>query len=92
MRILVLAALAMLAPCSAFAADAPATAAPTASTSSTATPDTNLRWAACATDLQKFCAGLERGKGKKRACLESHAAELSGGCKARMGEHAAKQN
>jgi hypothetical protein len=45
------------------------------------------RWAACQTEVQKFCANIEHGKGKMRACLEGHAAELSDGCKARMAEH-----
>jgi membrane fusion protein, multidrug efflux system len=37
--------------------------------------------AACAADIQKFCANVERGKGM-RACLQANAAELSEGCKA----------
>jgi len=35
---------------------------------------------ACASDLQKFCAGVERGNGGLRECLRSHRAELSGEC------------
>jgi len=36
--------------------------------------------AACATDVQKFCADVERGKGGLRECLRSHRAELSSEC------------
>jgi hypothetical protein len=35
--------------------------------------------AACAADIQKFCADAERGK-SARACLQSHRAELSPEC------------
>jgi hypothetical protein len=37
--------------------------------------------AACSTEAQKFCGNIERGKGKLRACLEGHQAELSDSCK-----------
>jgi membrane fusion protein, multidrug efflux system len=37
--------------------------------------------AACASDIQKFCSDVERGKGM-RACLRSNAAQLSDDCKA----------
>jgi hypothetical protein len=37
--------------------------------------------AACASDIQKFCADAERGRGM-RACLRSNAAQLSDDCKA----------
>lgn len=41
--------------------------------------------AACAVDVQKFCADVERGKGALRGCLRSHRSELSAECKsARM--------
>ena len=36
---------------------------------------------ACASDIQKFCADVERGKGM-RACLQANAAQLSDDCKA----------
>lgn len=49
------------------------------------------RWAACADDLNKFCADIEKGKGKKRACLDAHAAELSDTCKQSMAEHASSK-
>jgi hypothetical protein len=37
--------------------------------------------AACATDLQKFCADVERGGGARRKCLRSHQTEISSECK-----------
>lgn len=36
---------------------------------------------ACATDVQKFCANVEKGKGKMRACLDQHDKDLSATCK-----------
>ena len=48
------------------------------------------RWAACAADLDKFCANIEKGKGKKRECLSQHQADLSASCKDSMAKHAAK--
>lgn len=44
----------------------------------------------CAADVQKFCAGVERGQGRIRDCLVQHTADLSDACKQRMGEHAQK--
>jgi len=45
---------------------------------------------ACAADAEKFCAGVERGKGGgMRACFEAHQAELSAECKAARTERAA---
>ena len=46
---------------------------------------------ACGAELDKFCAAVPRGKGLKRACLESHSSELSDGCKARLAAHASKK-
>jgi cysteine rich repeat protein len=43
---------------------------------------------ACATDVQKFCANIERAKGAMRSCLEAHDAQLSAGCKAARTERA----
>ena len=40
---------------------------------------------ACAQDVQKFCAKVERGRDAIRACLQAHAPELSEGCKAAGG-------
>jgi hypothetical protein len=37
---------------------------------------------ACNGDVEKFCAGIERGEGRVHACLLQHRAELSPGCKA----------
>jgi hypothetical protein len=34
---------------------------------------------ACATDLEKFCAGVKKGEGRK-ACLRTHQAELQPAC------------
>jgi hypothetical protein len=47
--------------------------------------------AACATDVQKFCAGAEQAKGAVRTCLESNAAQLSEPCKAARTERAAER-
>jgi len=47
-------------------------------------------WAACQAEITKFCANIEKGKGKTRACLEQHTADLSDGCKTSMAEHAVK--
>jgi hypothetical protein len=45
--------------------------------------------AACGTDIQKFCANVERGKHAMRSCLESHQSDLSAACKAARAERAA---
>ena len=46
--------------------------------------------AACAADAEKFCAGVERGKGGgMRACFAAHEAELSADCKAARMERGA---
>jgi hypothetical protein len=45
--------------------------------------------AACAADVQKFCASIERAKGAMRACLTAHETELSDACKAARAERAA---
>ena len=45
--------------------------------------------AACAADVQKFCANIERAKGAMRACLEAHETQLSDSCKAARAERAA---
>lgn len=44
---------------------------------------------ACAPDIQKFCMTAEKGKGVVRACLDSHAADLSDDCKGARAERAA---
>lgn len=45
---------------------------------------------ACKADIQKFCTGVEHEKGKIRACLTEHQADLSDGCKQRVAAWAAK--
>ena len=45
--------------------------------------------AACAADVQKLCANIERAKGAMRACLEAHDTQVSAGCKAARAERAA---
>ena len=39
------------------------------------------RQSPCAADLEKFCAGVERGQGAVRECLQKHESELSPACK-----------
>ena len=45
--------------------------------------------AACSTDVQKFCANVDRAKGAMRSCLEAHEQQLSTACKAARAERAA---
>ena len=45
--------------------------------------------AACADDVQKFCANIERAKGAMRTCLTAHETQLSAACKAARDERAA---
>lgn len=45
--------------------------------------------AACADDVQKFCANIEKGKGATRTCLEQHAKELTPACTTARAERAA---
>jgi hypothetical protein len=45
--------------------------------------------AACAADMQKFCANIERAKGAMRTCLETHQQELTDTCKAARAERSA---
>ena len=44
---------------------------------------------ACAADVQKFCANIDRAKGAMRSCLEAHEKQLSDGCRAARAERAA---
>jgi len=44
---------------------------------------------ACAADIQKFCANIERAKGAMRACLDQNQTSLSAGCNAARAERAA---
>jgi Skp family chaperone for outer membrane proteins len=45
--------------------------------------------AACASDVQKFCANIERAKGAMRACLEANQSQLSQDCRSAREERAA---
>ncbi len=76
-----------LLPAAAFAQSAPATPQPAPQTPApTNTPSPELKEArgkmrtACADDVKKHCAGIERGKGALGRCLESHASELTPAC------------
>ena len=60
--------------------------------SPTATSETREKVrTACADDVQKFCANIERAKGAMRGCLQSHENELSASCKAARAERAAER-
>jgi len=37
--------------------------------------------AACGTDIQKLCAGVQPGGGRILACLKQHKDQVSDGCK-----------
>jgi hypothetical protein len=45
------------------------------------TPATNLP---CKADLEKFCAGIPEGGGKRYFCLEKNAAKLSPACRTQV--------
>ena len=79
----------MLAPVASLAGETPA-AAPAAVPA--AATDAHPHWVACKDDVQKFCANVERGKGKIRECLSGHTADLSDACKARLAEPPHKPN
>jgi hypothetical protein len=42
---------------------------------------------ACKDDMQKLCAGVQRGGGRIIQCMKQHEAELSPACKAQMDQH-----
>lgn len=49
--------------------------------------------AACAADIQKYCADVERGKnGGMRACLEKNDKQLSEGCRTARAERSAARS
>ena len=73
-----------LLPAVAFAQDAT----PPASTPERAEARQKVR-TACAADIQKFCASIERAKGAMRACLEQNQASLSNECNSARAERAA---
>jgi hypothetical protein len=57
-----------------------------------ADPAVKARWAACEGDVKSFCASVDRTvKGAMKACLESHAKELSEGCTKARAEAAAEK-
>ena len=75
-----------LLPAAAFAQDAT----PPASTSSPERAEARPKVrTACAADIQKFCAGIERVKGAMRGCLEQNQASLSNECSSARAERAA---
>lgn len=80
-----------LASAAAFAAD-PAPAPADSAATATQAPEGGKRRKACGDDVQKFCANVEKGKGQMRACLDSHATELSDPCKTARAEHASKKD
>ena len=70
-----------LVPVTAFAQSAP---------TQTAAPEAREKVrAACAVDVQKFCANVERAKGAMRGCLEAHETQLSDSCRTARAERAA---
>ena len=68
----------------------PATAFAQSAAPQSAAPEAREKMrAACAADVQKFCANIERAKGAMRGCFEAHETQLSDGCKAARAERAA---
>ncbi len=71
---------------------APAAAAPTAAAPATDVQEGRSKVrTACAADIQKFCATIERAKGAMRGCLEAHENDLTATCKAARAERAAER-
>jgi|CXWK01.1.fsa_nt_gi hypothetical protein len=66
--------------------------APAPASEAAATPAIRVgpRWVACTAEVQKFCAGTERGQGWVRSCLKPHLSELSDPCKAIIGADGGK--
>lgn len=69
---------------------------PAAALAQTSTPQSPARAetrqkvrTACAADIQKFCATIERAKGAMRTCLEQNQTNLSNECNAARAERAA---
>ncbi len=108
MKIVILAAALGALPAIAFAQSAPAPTAATAAPAAVATPTTATAATPdaakpedgerhkyrqiCAADIARFCADIEKGRGKKRACLESHATEIGAPCKDALAERAAAKS
>ena len=68
----------------------PMTALAQSATPPKATPEMREKMrTACAADVQKFCANIDRAKGAMRSCLDAHDKQLSDGCKAARAERAA---
>lgn len=42
---------------------------------------------ACGEDIGKFCAGIEHGGGKVRACLEANKSKVSSACQTALATH-----
>ena len=51
------------------------------SSAQTASPQASAARTACASDVQKLCAGVQTGGGRILACLKQHKDEVSDGCK-----------
>ena len=67
-------------------------AAPTATAPAADTQEArNKVRTACAADIQKFCANIERARGAMRSCLEAHEKDLAATCKAARAERAAER-
>jgi hypothetical protein len=41
---------------------------------------------ACAADIQKYCADVQRGGGRIGQCMRSHMSDLSDGCKSALAQ------
>jgi pyruvate/2-oxoglutarate dehydrogenase complex dihydrolipoamide acyltransferase (E2) component len=54
---------------------------PQTSTAQTTSPQASGARTACASDVQKLCAGVQPGGGRVLACLKQHKDEVSDGCK-----------
>ncbi len=54
---------------------------PLTSPAQTTSPQASDARAACASDVQKLCAGVQPGGGRVLACLKQHKDEVSDGCK-----------
>jgi len=67
----------------------PLTALAQSATAPSTSPEREKMRAACAADVQKFCANVERGKGAVRTCLNAHQTQLSDDCAAARAERAA---
>jgi hypothetical protein len=62
-------------------------AAPPPATPSPALKEAPMKMrAACAGDMQKFCADVARGNGARQGCMRGHRAELSPACQAARSE------